>query len=83
MEGTNNFTSSFVCAGNAGGFVNSCSGDSGGPLSCRRPGENKKSLYGIVSTGPNCQLFLGPDNLTRITKYLRWIYDKISRNNPF
>ena len=78
VKGTNNFTSSFVCAGSPEGIVNSCIGDSGGPLSCRRPGETKKSLYGIVSFGNTCKPFLAPDALTRVTKYLRWIYDKMS-----
>lgn len=78
VGGTNNFTSSFVCAGSSFGEVNSCLGDSGGPLACRRPGETRKSLYGIVSFGNSCQPFLAPDSFTRITKYLRWIYGKIA-----
>ncbi|KAK8397866.1 hypothetical protein O3P69_004573 [Scylla paramamosain] len=81
VKGTNNFTSSFVCAGSPLGTVNSCVGDSGGPFSCRRPGETKKSLYGIVSFGNSCKPFLAPDSLTRVTKYLRWIYDKMSKSS--
>lgn len=81
VKGTNNFTSSFVCAGSPLGTVNSCIGDSGGPMSCRRAGETKKSLYGIVSFGNSCKPFLAPDALTRVTKYLRWIYDKMSKSS--
>ncbi|KAK4323101.1 hypothetical protein Pmani_006176 [Petrolisthes manimaculis] len=76
--GPSNFSSSFVCAGNLLENVNSCSGDSGGPMACQIKGRrNAVSLYGIVSTGFSCKPGRSPDNLARVTKYLGWIHDKI------
>lgn len=79
LGGPKNLSSSFVCAGNFRDNVNSCRGDSGGPMACQIKGKRKntKALYGIVSTGFSCAPGRSPDNLTRVTKYLRWIHDKI------
>lgn len=74
--GARNFTSSFVCAGDPANFVNSCKGDSGGPLACRVNG--RSTLYGMVSSGFSCSLVRSPDSFTRVTKYLRWLYEKLA-----
>lgn len=44
-----------ICAGYHSGGANSCRGDSGGPLACRRAAdESEFYLAGIVSSGDGC-----------------------------
>lgn len=73
----NNYTSSMVCAGNQN-FINPCSVDQGGPLTCLV--KDRHTLYGIISSTQNCGLFRGSDIYTRVTKFLRWIHNIIVNN---
>nr|XP_027215065.1 neurotrypsin-like [Penaeus vannamei] len=91
--GTYNYSSSSVCVGTENPFLKRpCGGDSGGALVCKRG--NRDVLYGMVSAGPLCGvLSFSPDVFTRITKYIRWIQEKVApfgyrpsfqeRFNPF
>ncbi|XP_068245938.1 neurotrypsin-like isoform X2 [Palaemon carinicauda] len=77
--GTRRFSSSNVCFGKAD-FINPCSGDSGGPLTCKDQ-QGRHVLYGIVSVGKDClpdDIF--PNIYTRMTKYLRWIQETIFKD---
>nr|XP_045609884.1 uncharacterized protein LOC123765380 [Procambarus clarkii] len=68
-------TSGMVCAGNLDGRIDTCTGDSGGPLTCYINGRHV--LYGITSWGKGCGRRGQPGMYTKITKFLRWIHDII------
>ncbi|XP_069961476.1 neurotrypsin-like [Cherax quadricarinatus] len=68
-------TSGMVCAGNLDGRIDTCTGDSGGPLTCKVNGRHV--LYGITSWGKGCGRRGQPGMYTKITKFLRWIHDII------
>ncbi|XP_063594363.1 phenoloxidase-activating factor 3-like [Penaeus indicus] len=76
--GTYNYSSSSVCVGTENPFLRRpCSGDSGGALVCKTG--NRDVLYGMVSAGPLCGILsFSPDVFTRVTKYMRWIQEKIA-----
>ncbi|CAH2094429.1 unnamed protein product [Euphydryas editha] len=71
-----------ICAGGRSG-EDTCKGDSGGPL-VRQVMENYKNnwyLFGITSIGSNnCGVEGIPGIYTRVSKYLSWIRDVISKN---
>ncbi|XP_047496105.1 neurotrypsin-like isoform X3 [Penaeus chinensis] len=77
------FSSTDICLSDPSGFVSSCPGDLGGPLACTANGRN--TLYGIISTYSSCSsLQTGPFKGVRVSKYIRWILEKIdptSRRN--
>ncbi|XP_015605959.1 transmembrane protease serine 9 [Cephus cinctus] len=64
-----------ICAGNPEGGVDSCSGDSGGPLLEER--DNRFTIRGIVSFGIGCGDEGWPGVYTNVDYYLDWIYSKI------
>ncbi|XP_063595019.1 uncharacterized protein LOC134771996 isoform X1 [Penaeus indicus] len=66
-------TSGMVCAGHLDGRIDTCTGDSGGPLTCVSNGRHV--LYGITSWGKGCGRRGQPGMYTKITKFLRWIHD--------
>jgi secreted trypsin-like serine protease len=69
--GRNNITRNMLCAGYKDGGVDSCVGDSGGPLMVVRDGEYRQ--VGIVSFGDGCAK---PDRYgvyTRVSAYSGWI----------
>lgn len=76
--GSGHYTSSGACFWNY--LSNPCSGDSGGPVTCR--GSNGRHvLYGIVSNGASCfPGFVVLDVNVRVTKYLKWIQETIYRD---
>uniref|UniRef100_A0A1L8DQE9 CLIP domain-containing serine protease n=2 Tax=Nyssomyia neivai TaxID=330878 RepID=A0A1L8DQE9_9DIPT len=55
--------------------VDSCKGDSGGPLMTQDPKSNKGNWYavGILSFGARCGQTDGPDVFTRVSEYPDWI----------
>ncbi|KAK7071589.1 Neurotrypsin [Halocaridina rubra] len=73
--GTFEVTSGMICAGDLNGKIDTCTGDSGGPLTCQEGG--RFVLYGITSWGKGCGRRGQPGMYTKITKYLRWIHDTI------
>jgi len=65
-------TETMVCAGYPEGGIDSCEGDSGGPLMIRRP-DNSWVLVGIVSNGIRCAEPNLPGIYTRVSKFINWI----------
>ncbi|XP_058169794.1 uncharacterized protein LOC131284953 [Anopheles ziemanni] len=67
-----------LCAGGIFG-IDSCSGDSGGPLMVRR-------LYwiqeGVISYGNQCALEDWPGIYTRVSSYIDWIKETIRLESP-
>lgn len=69
-----------ICAGGAN-KMDSCSGDSGGPLQAVAIyGEKPRTVqYGIVSFGPHsCGMDGFPGVYTRVAYYVRWILDSMT-----
>jgi len=60
------------CAGTRDGSVDTCSGDSGGPVVARDP-VGRDLLVGIVSFGHECGLAEFPGVYTRVARYERWL----------
>ncbi|XP_060077752.1 putative serine protease 42 [Ylistrum balloti] len=72
-----------ICAGYKKGGVDSCAGDSGGPLLCPRNdnGTMRWFVYGVTSYGEGCGQKGKFGIYTKVTNYLKWI-NRIVRNNP-
>ncbi|XP_066599757.1 uncharacterized protein teq isoform X5 [Prorops nasuta] len=64
-----------VCAGHLDEGVDTCDGDSGGPLACHHNGAF--TLYGITSWGQHCGKANKPGVYVRVAHYRRWIDEKI------
>jgi len=81
MQGYENILDSMICTGDLfEGGKDSCQGDSGGPLLI--PGV-KPSLIGIVSWGEGCAQKKKPGVYTRVSTYVPWINQAITKfKNP-
>jgi len=61
-----------------------CTGDSGGPLITRGPGQTSYTLIGVVSysgKGDNCMKEGTPGGYAEITHFLKWIKDHTEGSN--
>ncbi|XP_053383543.1 serine protease 41-like [Mercenaria mercenaria] len=79
-EYKNQVTDHMICAGLETGGVDSCNGDSGGPLQCQIDG----TWYhvGITSWGADeCAEPRKPGVYTDVSKYTDWIYTQIFSDN--
>ncbi|XP_069947479.1 uncharacterized protein [Cherax quadricarinatus] len=72
-------TSNMFCAGYRKGRIDSCAGDSGGPLLCHRYG--KWYIYGITSFGEGCGKRGKFGIYARVSNYRLWVQNVIS--SPF
>jgi len=73
-------SSTNICAGGTYlGGTGTCMGDSGGPLQCKGS-DGKYYQVGITSYGIPCGQANAPDVFTRVSAYLNWIQNTISRN---
>lgn len=68
-----------TCAGYADGGMDSCSGDSGGPLMVTDNGEVK--LAGIVSWGRGCARANAYGVYTNIPFFMDWVMEHLSRHD--
>lgn len=68
-------TSNMFCAGYRKGRMDSCAGDSGGPLLCRDPSQPSQpwTIFGITSFGDGCGKKGKYGIYTRLPNYVRWI----------
>lgn len=67
-----------ICAGLLRGTNDTCQGDSGGPLFGRRA-DGSTVILGITSWGNGCGRRLTPGVYTRVSHYLDWIKQTMSR----
>ncbi|XP_052791110.1 LOW QUALITY PROTEIN: coagulation factor XI-like [Mya arenaria] len=77
-----------LCAGSRRGGVDSCAGDSGGPLLCARKTENPNgvsknrwTVYGVTSYGEGCGEKKKYGIYTNVRRYLDWITETIETNS--
>jgi secreted trypsin-like serine protease len=82
-------TDGMICAGSLDEGVDSCDGDSGGPLACLYNGTTSTppkpmtnrflagafTLYGITSWGQHCGYANKPGVYVKVAHYRKWIDD--------
>ncbi|KAG8200766.1 hypothetical protein JTE90_006349 [Oedothorax gibbosus] len=78
--GTFPLSKRMLCAGYKAGRVDSCAGDSGGPLLARRESDDKWAVFGVTSFGDGCGQKGKFGIYTDVSKYVKWIRRTISRH---
>ncbi|XP_053313885.1 acrosin-like [Spea bombifrons] len=69
-----------LCAGNEQEGIDSCHGDHGGALMCKRSKTKFYTLVGINSWGSSCSKKQSPQIYTSTQHYLDWIYGHIDKS---
>ncbi|CAG7732598.1 unnamed protein product [Allacma fusca] len=64
-------TSNMFCAGYKGGLVDSCAGDSGGPILCSI--NNRWTIFGVTSFGDGCGRKGKYGIYAKVPNYVEWI----------
>ena len=72
-----NLTKNMFCAGYKEGRIDSCTGDSGGPLLCRAKG-GRWTILGITSFGKGCGQKGYYGIYAKVPNYTSWIRSTIS-----
>lgn len=72
------FFEKMECAGTYDGSIDSCKGDSGGPLICR-DSAGVAYVWGVVSWGENCGVAGYPGVYTKVAHYFEWISRHVGR----
>ncbi|NWV00866.1 ENTK Enteropeptidase, partial [Upupa epops] len=70
-----NITQNMICAGYETGGIDTCKGDSGGPLTCED--DNQWFLVGVASFGYRCALPKRPGVYVQVTMFVDWIKNTI------
>ncbi|XP_058802251.1 transmembrane protease serine 7-like [Phymastichus coffea] len=76
-------TGNMFCAGYRSGRMDSCAGDSGGPLLCRDPEktEHPWTIFGITSFGEGCGKRGKYGIYARLSNYVHWINKVIKQTD--
>ena len=61
------------CAGYQGGRIDTCAGDSGGPLLCQKGDAGPWTIYGITSFGEGCGQQGKYGIYAKVPNFTRWI----------
>ncbi|XP_076806156.1 neurotrypsin-like [Clavelina lepadiformis] len=69
----NILTENMLCAGYLRGGVDTCKGDSGGPLLCHSDDDDHYYVWGVVSFGNGCAQPNSPGIYAVVANYLQWI----------
>ncbi|CAH1798340.1 unnamed protein product [Owenia fusiformis] len=72
-------TPDMMCAGYKAGGRDACQYDSGGPMVCHNENENEYIHFGIVSTGYGCARGEYPGIYTRVSAYIDWIENTVTK----
>ena len=67
-----------VCAGDGTGRNDTCQGDSGGALFCKRNDQDSYVIVGIVSWGEGCKQPKKYGVYTHVLKLIDWVYREMS-----
>ncbi|XP_076636759.1 uncharacterized protein LOC143349409 [Colletes latitarsis] len=78
-------TDNMFCAGYRRGKMDSCAGDSGGPLLCRDPrkSDHPWTIFGITSFGEGCGKRGKFGIYARLSNYVRWIIRVMKETDEF
>ncbi|KAH8301080.1 hypothetical protein KR018_000522 [Drosophila ironensis] len=75
-------TKNMFCAGHKKGMIDTCAGDSGGPLLCRdttKP-NHPWTIFGITSFGDGCGMRDKFGIYTRVPNYVDWVWSVVNCN---
>ncbi|OXA61736.1 Chymotrypsinogen 2 [Folsomia candida] len=76
--GKNDITGNMFCAGYRGGTVDSCAGDSGGPILCSM--DNRWTVFGVTSFGDGCGRKGKFGIYAKVPNYVEWIHKVMKAN---
>lgn len=78
-------TDNMFCAGYRRGKMDSCAGDSGGPLLCRDPRkpDHPWTIFGITSFGEGCGKRGKFGIYARLSNYVRWITKVMKQTDDY
>ncbi|OXU30085.1 hypothetical protein TSAR_004174 [Trichomalopsis sarcophagae] len=78
-------TSNMFCAGYRRGRMDSCAGDSGGPLLCKDPekSDHPWTIFGITSFGEGCGKRGKYGIYARLSNYVHWIAKIIKQTDAY
>ena len=74
----NDVTEFTVCAGDATGLYDTCAGETGSPLFCRRHSDGRYVIVGIVSWSEGCGQPGKYGIFTHLLKLVDWVHEKMA-----